>query len=105
MDETGWFSTYIGLLVGLFMGILIISLITQEHKKTCVEWDTKPTQECSVYKDHFPQGCDMVSELESSYGCSVSVCAEGYYCNPEVYCPKYYVCCNFEEECIKWVEE
>ena len=100
--ESGWFVFVFGVILGIFIASLCYDVF---NNKICIEWDTKPTQACSIYKDHFPQGCDMVSELESSYGCSVSVCAEGYECNPEVYCPEYYLCCNFEEVCTKWVNE
>ena len=102
MSKDNTFEFVLILLAVFAFGILLGGIITKNEERTCIEWETKPTKACSVYKDYIPLGCDMVAELESYYGCSVSACVEGYYCNPEVYCPKYYMCCNFEEECVKW---
>jgi len=90
-----------GVLIGGFIVFIVLMMYAKykDDNTPCAEWDYMPSI-CSVYRNHYPEDCDMVSKIDSMYGCSVSVCTIGHECNPTVVCDEYYMCCNFEKVCV-----
>jgi hypothetical protein len=94
MDKnSGWIDyLYFAIMGGFVVFIVLATYNEYMEKEECYEWGYEPAI-CSVYKNRYPENCDMVYKLDVDEPCAV-------YMTGEVVCNEYYMCCNFKEVCI-----
>lgn len=100
-EKTDFYGYCLAFIIGIIFTIIVVGMIRdyQEKHTECYKYGYEPTI-CTVYKNHYPENCDMVYKLDVKEPCAVTVCAVGYECEPSVICNEYYMCCNFEEVCL-----